>query len=290
MLRATILTTCTLLISACAVSIDHTDVFAVRDAHLPVSRLALPETLPRGKIEEVAVEASDRVFYGYKISARKPTRAVLFFSGNGYGASSAIGRIGEAFADEVTDVYVVSYAVPPESPPRVAQVYALAERLAQKAMEGGIPRQHVAAVGHSLGGWIALHLATTPLVGCAVVAGTGTTAEQTAKRLLPDLVSATLPLRLTEDVLLLNNIEQARVSRVPVLVVASERDKTMPVVESRMIFEALPEWNRQLHISRTAAHNGYFRDAVVIDQMREFIRGSCGVATGNAARDAGVNV
>lgn len=267
-----------LLLSGCAVTIDHTDVFLNRDRHVAAADVAVPASVTRTSVHEVVLTVGERRYLGYRLAADRPARAVLFLPGNGYGASRAVSRLAEAFHDAGTDVYLMSYYQPEESQPRVEQVFAMATALADHASAtSGLPRSRLIAVGHSLGGWLALHLTGAPGVGCAVVVGSGTTAVATAQHLLqPAFLASALRLRSTPDVLLLDGERLASAARAPTLVIGSEKDETMPVARASAIFASLPaEVRRGLFVSPEATHGGYFRDAGVLGRIQAFMRDEC---------------
>jgi len=267
-----------LLATGCIYTIDHRDVFVSSDAHRPVDQLTLPPGIDRTVVREIELSVDGRRFQGYRVASRQPARAVLFMTGNGYGAPAALARVAAHFHDERTDVYAVSYMQPSEDKPLVGQVFAMASALADHAAKSSVlPKEKVIAVGHSLGGWVTMHLASEDRVGCAVVVGSGTTARATAERILqPDYITKVLDLRASADVALLDNERLARKVRVPTLVVGSEADRMMPPSEARKIHDSLGDAGRRsLFVATSAPHEGYFRDASVLDAIRGFLRSHC---------------
>ena len=264
-------------LTGCAITIDHTDVFVSRSEHQPVATVALPPGFDRSAVHEVILKVGKRRYQGYRVASARARQAVLFMPGNGYSASVALSRLTSVFHNESTDLYLISYYQPSDSQPLVGEVYEMASALADLASTtSNVPKEKLIAVGHSLGGWITLHLAGTNAVGCAVVAGTGTTAKATASRLLPNPLAAILSLRVTDDVALLDNVEMARNVNVPTLVVGSESDEVMPVAAAKAIHQNLHGVNvRDIFISSTATHGGYFRDQSVLDAIRAFLRSRC---------------
>jgi pimeloyl-ACP methyl ester carboxylesterase len=276
MQNATLLVLVTSLLTGCA-TIDHTDVFTLREQRVPVSAVVLPESLDRSTVQEISITAEGRTFYGYRVAAKEPKRAVLFFPGNGYGASSSVGRLSPLFHDSVTDLYVVSYGLSSEEPPLVGQAFALGTELARFASKtSGIPQTRLRAVGHSLGGWVALNTASSGDVGCVAVVGAGTTATETAKNLLPKPIAWMLRLTATPDVELLNNPLRAQGVTVPLLVVGSKADEIMPPANSEAIFRSAKNpASARMFISDTATHGSYFRDVEVQSNIRSFFAEKC---------------
>lgn len=266
-----------LLLQGCAVTLDNGDVFTLRDKHSPPAVMQLEPDLDRARVAEVTIDAGTRRFLGYRFAAPSPKRALIFFPGNGYGAPAALSRIARVFGDSQTDVYILSYGQPDEVVPSVSQVYEMGSGIAgYAAATSGIPPTRVIAIGHSLGGWVALKLASTHSIGCAVVVGTGTTAAETAAHLVPKPLSWFATFRPTPDVALLNNIDLAKQSRVPTLVVGSEADDVMPSDRSRTIFGQLGSISlSELYVSSSATHGGYFRDIAVVEKIHAFMRTRC---------------
>ncbi len=265
-----------LILTGCA-TIDHTDVFTLREQRVPVSAVTLPESLDRSTVQEISITAEGRTFYGYRVAAKEPKQAVLFFPGNGYGASSSVGRLSSLFHDSMTDLYVVSYGLAGEEPPLVSQTFALGTELARFASKtSGIQPARLRVVGHSLGAWIALNTASSGKVGCVAVVGAGNTAEQTAKNLLPKAVAWMLKLEATPDVDLLNNPLLAQRTTIPLLAIGSNADAVMPPGNAEAIFRsARSPASARLFISDTATHGSYFRDVGVQNSIRLFFAEKC---------------
>ena len=262
----------------CAVTINHTDVFSANDAHVSSNSVEIPLSVSRSSVQEVSLSVGGRRYLGYRLVSEKPARAVLFMPGNGYGASRALSRLASAFFDESTDLYVVSYAQPGESPPLVSEVFTMAQALAAHASAtSSIPKSRLVGVGHSLGGWVALNLASKQEVGCAVVVGSGTTAAATASRVIkPQFLSSALSFKPDDDVALLDNERQARKVLIPTLIVGSELDEIMPATSAQAIYRSLPEaTSRQLFLSSSASHGGYFRDQMVVKEIQAFMHLKC---------------
>jgi pimeloyl-ACP methyl ester carboxylesterase len=265
-------------LSGCAVTIDHTDVFANQDEHVSPTVVEIPTNVARGAVKEIDLRLGNRRYLGYRLASPKPARAVLFMPGNGYGASRALARLASAFYDESTDLYVVSYFQPAEQQPLVGEVFSMARALSEYARTtSALPKNKVVGVGHSLGGWLALSLASEGNIGCAVVVGSGTTAAATAAQLLkPRALSSALSFLANDDVALLDNERQATQVRVPTFLVASERDEVMPVSAAHAVYDKLfASTYRELYVSPSASHGGYFRDETVIKEIRTFMRTKC---------------
>ena len=186
-------------------------------------------------------------------------------------------RLTSFFAESKTDLYVLSYGQEGDKPPRVRETYAMAESLVDLAISTSqVPKEKIVAVGHSLGGWMAMHLAATQRVGCVVVAGTGTNVLDAASVLLPASVSYTVSLRPNEDARLLDNVARAKQVDVPTLVLGSKADRTMPEEFSTRIFANLKsQTNSKLFISDATPHSAYFRDPEIERITASFLREKC---------------
>ena len=264
--------------TGCTYTIGHKDVFLVRDANPPLEQLALPTGVDRAAVRDFDLRVDGRRFLGYRVASKNPARAVVFLTGNGYGASTALMRVATTFHDDRTDLYVISYMQPTEDQPRVGQAFAMAGALADFASKtSGISRDKLVAVGHSLGGWITLNLAGEDRVGCAVVVGSGTTAPAIARRVIePRFLATVIDFQSDSDVALLDSEKLARRVRVPTMVVGSESDTMMPPSETQAIHRSLPDANRtELFVATAATHSGFFGDPVVLDAIRSFIRRRC---------------
>lgn len=270
------------LASGCAVTLDADDVFVLRHPHVAVAELprgtGLDAGLDAARITELRLEAAGRSFLGYRVAVPAPQRALIVFPGNGNGAPAVLPRLVAALDDGQTDLYVVSYGQPGEPPPAVAQLFAMAPVLAARAArDSGLPPARVAAMGHSLGGWLALQLGGSDAVGCVMVTGPGTTPADTAARLAPAPVGWVAAFRPTPDIAQFDGVALAQRSRVPTLVIGSEADDVMPPTRTRAVFAALaPRPANELLVVPDARHGGYLRDPAVLAAMQRFLRQRCG--------------
>lgn len=266
-----------LLLQGCAVTLDNSDVFTLRDQHVSPAEVPLEVGLDRSRVEEISVDVEARRFLGYRFVAPSTRRALIFFPGNGYGAPAALSRLARAFGDSQTDVYVLSYGQPGEQVPSVSQVFGMGQKLAALASTtSAVQPSKVFALGHSLGGWVALQLAGTSHIGCAAIVGAGTTPAETAAHLVPRPVAWFARFSPTSDVAQLDNVALARRSHMPTLVVGSEADDIMPADRSRVVFAELgAKALSALYISPVATHGGYFRDPAVLEKIHAFMRSRC---------------
>ncbi len=264
-------------LSGCAFTIEHQDLFQLRDAQVPVEALKLVRNTDAASIVPISLDAQGRTFKGYHYKIAKPTRAILFFAGSGYGAPSAMGRVVAAFADEASDIYFLSYGEQGEIPPKINQVYAMASKLAQRAQaDSQLPSGNVAAIGHSFGGWITLHLAAKGEIKCAAVLGGASNVVETSYALVPRIFAPLVDLRAAPEVATLDSMALAGQVNIPTLVLGSKGDRSTPESLAQRIYASLRlEAQREIFISEKVAHESYLRDAEVTGVVRDFLRRRC---------------
>lgn len=261
------------LLTSCAVQVVHDDVFSASDAQLPIEQFADLALAPGYQLKAVEFTVGERHVLGYHVGSNHPKQLLLFFPGNGYGAPSAIRTLSTEFARDGVDLFLISYFQPNEAPPTVAQTQEIAASLGRYAQSlTGVSRENTIAVGHSLGGWIAAELAARQQFGGVVLVGTGTDAVDTAKQLIPTPVQWGIRLTPSEDVKRLDNIAAAARITCSILLIGSKGDKVMPPSFSQRIYDAASRASdRRLIVLETTEHGRYFRDPVVLDEIRRFL-------------------
>ncbi|GAB3254526.1 alpha/beta hydrolase family protein [Chitinimonas naiadis] len=266
-----------LLFAGCSYNIEHKDLFHLKDTRVPVASLKVLRPGDAERISPLSIETMGYTFKGYKFKVDKPKRVILYFAGSGYGAPSAMGRVVATLADEATDVYFLSYGEKNDAPPTVAAVYDMAEGLAGFAAGlSNVDTDHVYAVGHSFGGWVALHLAARHDVGCAVLMGPATDVVETSYSILPGFASALVKFKTSSDIALLDSVAMAHQTQVPVLVISSKVDQYTPERFAQRIYDSLDlAKGREIYISDTVAHESYLRDEAVTSHVRSFLSRKC---------------
>jgi len=123
-------------------------------------------------------------------------------------------------------------------PPREKLVYEDAERAWQYLVaERNIPPAHIAIYGHSLGGAVAIDLASKhPEAGALITEGTFTSIADLADRFS---FAAYLPVRLilTER---FDSISKIGAIHLPTLILHGEADRMNPPLSARRLYDAAP--------------------------------------------------
>lgn len=262
-----------LMLSACAVTVDRTDVFAMVGEVIPPATLeGLAAAGGAAEIRFVPVAAAGRSFVAYRAVAPNSCGTWLFFTGNGYGAEPVLRKMLPEVSRLGLDLAVMNYGLKGEEKPTVAAVYeaavALAEALRADPRDAAKP---LYIAGHSLGGWVSLHVAgTVPATG-VVIAGTGTNARDVGYALLPGIIGGLVDLKPDADVALLDSPALARGVEEPTLILASGKDPITSLEFSISILQAFPKATPRKSINYVDVdHGAYYRDPQVWRDLAEF--------------------
>jgi uncharacterized protein len=199
-------------------------------------------------------------------------RALLYLHGNA-GNVSHRRAIVEDFASLPAQVLALDYRGygRSEGAPSEEGLY----RDARAAFEyltraRGVPANRVVIYGESLGGAVAVDLASK-VQPCALVVQSGfTSIADMAAEVMPFVPRFIIRTKM-------NSLEKIARVRAPVLVVHSPADEVVPYRLGRKLYEAAPEPKR-FHEIRNAPHNLAFDvgGAAYLDALREFVDSSCG--------------
>ena len=230
----------------------------------------VPKSL--GDIVAVPITVGARSVQAYRLRTANSTGVLLFFGGSGNDTESQLRVLGPSVAALGLDLVVFSYYVEGESVPTVSEARVIGRAVyAATAGRQAASEQRVFLMGHSLGAWFALDVASNlPVAGLAVV-GAATTAT--------DVIRATsfwarlANIQADEDSAQLNSQLFAPKVTVRSLVVTSEKDTDVPASISKTVFQQLPmSLDKQLLVLQDASHATYFRDAGLWDAVKTFFK------------------
>ena len=205
--------------------------------------------------QDVWLDLDRAKIHGWWIEAREPTAPVLlYFHGNGSN-NGDFSELASIFYQLGVSVLLIDYRGYGQSSPifpNEARVYEDAEAtwryLTQKRQ---IEPERIFVYGHSLGGAIAIELATKhPEMAGLIVEGTFTSMKDMAE-FMPLLKIFPLDLLITQC---FDSMNKIRTLQVPILILHGTADRTIPVSMAKELFASAPQ-PKQLEIIPLANHN-----------------------------------
>lgn len=205
--------------------------------------------------QDVWLDLDGAKIHGWWILATEPTAPVLlYFHGNGSN-NGDLSDLASIFYQLGVSVLLIDYRGYGQSSPifpNEARAYEDAEAawqyLTQKRQ---IEPERIFVYGHSLGGAIAIELATKhPEMAGLIVEGTFTSMKDMAQ-FMPLLKIFPLDLLITQR---FDSIDKIRTLQVPILILHGTADRTIPVSMAKELFASAPQ-PKQLEIIPLANHN-----------------------------------
>ncbi|MEM6611578.1 MAG: alpha/beta fold hydrolase [Cyanobacteria bacterium P01_C01_bin.72] len=223
--------------------------------------------------QDVWLELEEDQVHGWWIPATHSNApALLYFHGNASN-NGDLGEVAAIFHQLGVSVLLIDYrGYGKSSPvfPNERRVYEDAEAAWQYLIqEQQIKPQHIVVYGHSLGGAIAIDLATKhPEMAGIITEGTFTSIEKTAG-LMPGIKLFPLSLLVTQR---FNSITKIESLKTPILILHGTADEVIPSFMSEQLFAAAPEPKR-LEIFPQAGHNNLpeFDQPKFLSILQQFI-------------------
>ena len=224
--------------------------------------------------QDVWIDVGEDKIHGWWIaSARKNAPTLLYFHGNGSNNGDLV-EIASIFHGLGISVLLIDYRGYGQSSPvfpNEARVYQDAEAAWQYLTNGlEIEPQNIFIYGHSLGGAIAIELASRhPDMAGIIVEGTFTSMRDMAQfirwlRIFP------LDWLVTQH---FDSISKIKSLSTPLLILHGSADDIIPVAMAKELFAAAPQ-PKQLVIIPQANHNGLpqFGDRQFLFSLQKFIQ------------------
>jgi hypothetical protein len=233
---------------------------------------------PPPGVEERWITTADGVrLHGWYVAA-PPGRATLLWShGNG---GNIAGREDVLLALVARGLGVLAYDYRgygrSGGQPSEQGVYRDVEAVWESERARGVPPQRLVAFGESLGGAVAIQLATEhPVAGVAVVS-TFTRLRDVARHHFGPLAVLVGDGRF-------DSASRVRGLSVPVLVAHGDRDEIVPFALGARLFAAAPEPKRFLRV-RDAHHNDVFSSPDLLDAIAAFAEAVSAAAARRSTR------
>ncbi|MCD9030569.1 alpha/beta hydrolase [Luteimonas sp. Y-2-2-4F] len=236
---------CAGLLSACTYPIREHNIVIPRAA-APVDLVELRERFPDHRIEAMTVDAAGGAsLHGLRFTREDAVATVIYFGGNGYTIARFAGRSARAYADVPVNIVLVDHRGYGASTGTsgldalLDDALTVHDRVRGDARLGGLP---LIVHGHSLGSFMAGHVAAGRRLDGLVLEGSVTTAEEWAAHLRSrqPLWARMLVRRVVPEGALAGkgNLGVVAVLDEPVLIVAGADDAVAPPRFAQALFDA----------------------------------------------------
>jgi hypothetical protein len=211
--------------------------FEKKNLYFPLKEI---ETTPADihlEFEDISLTTDDRVqITGWFVSSDKSRGVVLFCHGNGGNISHRLEKI-KILNNIGLDVFIFDYRGYGRSSGRPFEegLYLDAEAAyTYLHNQRKVPSDKIILYGESLGGAVAVDLATNYETGGIIIEGSFTSVPDMAKRLVPFMPSFILSSRY-------NSYKKIANISSPILIIHSADDEIVPFEMGRRLFNAAPE-------------------------------------------------
>jgi pimeloyl-ACP methyl ester carboxylesterase len=200
---------------------------------------------------------------------------ILYFGGNGY----TIGRYGawtaRVFSFLDVDLFLVDHRGYGQSEGRPTIAAMEADSLAVYDHVAALPgvTKPIILHGHSLGSFIAGHIAANRPTAGVVLESSVSTAEEWVRAATPGAARAFVNVKIADDLKGRGNTDNVRRIDEPLLLLTGAKDKTTPPVLARALYAAspLPEGRKTLAIVPLADHNQAMMRVEAIAAYKRFL-------------------
>jgi len=214
----------------------------------------------------------------YAVHLRRPgSRAtILYFGGNGYTIGRHGARTAKMFSYLDVDLMIVDhrgYGLSEGVPGLAAIDDGLTAFDYLRALVG--PKGTIVVHGHSLGSFVAGHVAANRVAQGVVLESSATTAEEWAKARTPGLAKPFVKVRVARNLRGRGNLANMARIEEPLLLLVGEKDRTTPWTLSQSLYEAspLPENRKMLRVLESAGHNDVMTLGGTIYAYNQFLAG-----------------
>ncbi|MEM1128814.1 MAG: alpha/beta fold hydrolase [Bacteroidota bacterium] len=193
-------------------------------------------------------------------------RHVLFFGGNGFYLVQSRGYV-DALARHPVQQWLVDYRGYGRSggEPAVEALKADALQVYDYLVDTrGVAPQHLYVHGHSMGTFLALHVAESRPVRGVVLENPASSGPAWTKAVLPWYLRVLLRPKLPAEIAEEDNLSRIAQLDAPVLIIAGSADPITPPSMAEALYEAAPQDKRELLIVEGGGHNELYDDPAYI--------------------------
>lgn len=266
-------------LSACVnAKIDEAGIYRpVEGGALKADELA--KTAPQYTMSSQQVIARDgAVLNGVLLSQENARATVLFFGGNGFTLEKS-PPVAELFSDFDVDLVMFDTrgygtSAAENEAPTVAALMTDGEDIFDNIMSTLEPSESKIIVhGHSMGSFVAGHVAATRPVTGVVLQSSATTTQDFAKGMIPWFMKPVVKLDIAESLKGQGNLKNMPLIDEPLLVIVGADDKQTVPSMSVKLFEAspLPDSRKSLAVIKDAGHNDIFKQKEALEAYETFL-------------------
>jgi len=224
--------------------------------------------------EEVFVDSSGVDLYAWHITREPAERTVLYFGGQGFHLVLAREFVAAMLAEVPVDLFVADYRGYGRSggEPSVAALKADALRLYDVLTEErGVPAEEVVVHGHSMGSFMATHVAAEREVGALVLESGVTDVEGWTRAMVPGLMRVFLKFDIAAPLREESNVERVKQIAVPSRFVVGSEDPITPPELTEELLAASGAEDKAMVVIEGGEHNGLDAYPRFVRAYREFI-------------------
>jgi len=217
--------------------------------------------------ENITISTQDHVkLHGWLIKAPSAKSTLIFFHGNAGNIGGRLGKI-DLFHQTGINVLIIDYRGYGKSEgfPTEEGIYndatAAYDYLLQRDDMRG---QNIISYGASLGGVVAIDLATKRAVSCIIVDSTFSSATDMAKRIYPFIPSFLLKTKM-------DSIGKIKNISAPILFIHSVEDQTVPFELGKKLYDATPGPKEFIEITGTHTDGHIYDGKKIINGIKTFL-------------------
>jgi uncharacterized protein len=231
---------------------------------------------PNASFEEVVVEVEPGIdLYGWHITRADARHTVLYFGGQGFHLVLARDFVTPMLAKVPVNLFIVDYRGygRSEGGPGVDVLKQDALELHRVLTEDrGVPPEQVIVHGHSMGSFVATHVAAEREVGALVLESPVTDVDGWTRALIPGIfrwfVAFDVPPSLAGE----SNLERVARIEQPSLFLVGSKDPITPPKLTAELFAASAATTKVQQVIEGGEHNGLVSEPVFIDAYAEFVQ------------------
>lgn len=234
---------------------------------------------PDYRMTEHRIIASDgAALNGIYLVQPGATQTVIFFGGNGFvlekAARTAAIFYGFGVNLMMVDTRGYGNSAAGNDAPTIAALMSDGEAIFDyvKALPVAADQQ-VIVHGHSMGSFIAGHVAATRPVDAAILQSSATTTDEFAHSIIPGLMKPFVKVKISENLQGQGNLQNMAAITAPLLIIVGAKDKQTAAFMSEKLYAAspLPAERKTLAIIKGAGHGDIFNFPDGVIAYRAFL-------------------
>ncbi|PSQ69944.1 MAG: alpha/beta hydrolase [Bacteroidetes bacterium QH_2_64_26] len=264
-----IVVTSFLFVACSSITIDEETVFQPKPS-------VTPQTFPLDEVDLTvqSIPVADSVTVNaWHLTQDAAETTVLFFGGNGFYLVQSRGYL-RALTRPPANALLWDYRGygrsegSPSAETLRHDALAVYDSLVRRP---DVRPEEVIAWGHSLGSFMATHVAQERTVGGVVLENPATNVDDWTSHLIPWYVRLFLGVDVDPALKDDDNLERVQSMTAPLLVVGGEEDPVTAPEMARRLYQQAASEERELILVEEGAHNGLYEDPAVQDAYRSLV-------------------